>query len=709
MQNTMVDDIGGVLNYIPCDDYNTWVKVGMALKHEGYPCSLWDDWSRGSNKYKAGNCEKKWTTFNEATADIVTGGTIIKWATDNGYRPPVYNETLDLHNLVLKPIIDPSFVDHEKMPAPTIKWDGKAELIEYLETLFSPDEYVGYCTNLVKRNDGGYYPTKGIYGRTARQIIDALKKSPINEALGTVGEGGAYIRFNPLDGQGEGNRNVTRRDYCLIESDTDSIDKQYSLLKAMNLPIAFIINSGGKSLHAIVHVDAVNEQQYRDRVNIIYDFCEKNGLTPDKQDKNESRYSRMPGVMRGKNKQYIVERNIGAKDFFEWQKWVEEQNDDLPETESLADVWDDMQPLAEELIEGVLRVGHKLLIAGPSKAGKTFLLMNLAVSFAEGIPWLGMNCKQGKALYINLELDKVSCEHRFKEIYKKLGITPDNLQSIIVWNLRGKAAPIEKLAPSIIHRFKDKGLEAIIIDPIYKILGNADENNAGDMTKFCNQFDRIALECNCSVIYCHHHSKGASGKYQNAADRSSGSGVFARDPDAILDLSEITSKENFKLAAKKYVKQNPEATEENLTGWELSGTLREFPSFKPKKIWFDYPLHRLDEWNFLADCKTGSDNNDNGVGKNQHSQAEWLNKTDDILKITESIGNNCISVNDLGMSYSNARRKFGPSSEYKVVKLTEDLYIVTRRNTEEPFIYNGTRYIKNPNVMKKGYIIEETN
>lgn len=58
------------------------------------------------------------------------------------------------------------------------------------------------------------------------------------------------------------------------------------------------------------------------------------------------------------------------------------------------------------------------------------------------------------------------------------------------------------------------------------------------MSKFCSYFDRIGTELGTAVIYCHHHSKGAQGG-KKAMDRASGSGVFARDPDAQLDLIEL--------------------------------------------------------------------------------------------------------------------------------------------------------------------------
>ena len=38
-------------------DYQEWVNVGMALKHEGYSVNDWDSWSRSDSRYHSGECE----------------------------------------------------------------------------------------------------------------------------------------------------------------------------------------------------------------------------------------------------------------------------------------------------------------------------------------------------------------------------------------------------------------------------------------------------------------------------------------------------------------------------------------------------------------------------------------------------------------------------------------------------------------------------
>jgi len=665
-----------LLSAIPADcSYDEWLKVGMALKREGEPCETWDRWSRSGTKYKPGECEKKWSSFRR---DEVTGGTLYHIASQYGYRGD--QNDYDIRNLLLdEVVVDPAFVSTERVPQTPAKYDAKGEMLEYFTTLFQPDEFVGYC---IKFNNGK--PVETQYRRTAGDIIEKLRSSSIENALGTLNEEtGAYVRFNPLDGKGEGNGNVTRWKHCLIESDEDSVEKQYSLFKAMNLPITFLIHSGGKSLHAIVRVDAENAQQYRQRVRDLYEFCRKSGLKPDEQDKNESRFSRLPGVKRGENWQYIVERSIGAESYDAWIEWRQNQADDLPADVCLADVWNDMPPLKEELIPGVLRVGHKLLLAGPSKAGKSFLLINLAISIAEGVDWIGLKCKQGRVCYVNLELDQASCYARFKAIYERRGLDTEGLNNIDIWNLRGHAATMDRLAPIMINRFKNRGYVAVIIDPIYKVI-TGDENNATEMGRFCSYFDQVAASMDVSVVYCHHHSKGAGGKYANAADRSSGSGVFARDPDAILDLREL----NVSGVAEKYKAKHPEASEA-ITGWEMNYTLREFAPIPAKRLWFDYPLHVCDDDNFLA-IANFNDSGGKGVGEGQKEKTDWFETVSDLLDVAAAMGDTAVTLEQVGISEGNAKKKFTKETLYEVATL--DGVKVVHKRGEETITYMREEY-----------------
>ena len=98
--------------------------------------------------------------------------------------------------------------------------------------------------------------------------------------------------------------------------------------------------------------------------------------------------------------------------------------------------------------------------------------------------WLdSFKCAKGKVMYVNLELDKASCLHRFFDVYKALGIPSDHIRSIDIWNLRGHSVPMDKLAPPLIRRASKKDFIAIVIDPIYKVI-TGDENSADQMAHF---------------------------------------------------------------------------------------------------------------------------------------------------------------------------------------------------------------------------------
>lgn len=73
-----------MLDYISVVDgeYEKWVSVGMALKNEGFDCSLWESWSRTQPEFKEGECELKWQGFNRSGYGI---GTLYQYAVEGGY------------------------------------------------------------------------------------------------------------------------------------------------------------------------------------------------------------------------------------------------------------------------------------------------------------------------------------------------------------------------------------------------------------------------------------------------------------------------------------------------------------------------------------------------------------------------------------------------------------------------------------------------
>lgn len=83
----LADMLGAVDLY---DDYEVWVKMGMAVHHVsgGSAFAVWDKWSAQSSKYDSEEMNSKWQSFGRS-ANLVTMGTLFHYAEQGGWVQPV--------------------------------------------------------------------------------------------------------------------------------------------------------------------------------------------------------------------------------------------------------------------------------------------------------------------------------------------------------------------------------------------------------------------------------------------------------------------------------------------------------------------------------------------------------------------------------------------------------------------------------------------
>ena len=69
-----------------CDDYDIWITVGQSLHSlDDSMLDQWDDWSKQSEKYRAGECQKRWKSFDKGGARTL--GSLIHHAKEYGWSP----------------------------------------------------------------------------------------------------------------------------------------------------------------------------------------------------------------------------------------------------------------------------------------------------------------------------------------------------------------------------------------------------------------------------------------------------------------------------------------------------------------------------------------------------------------------------------------------------------------------------------------------
>lgn len=161
--------------------------------------------------------------------------------------------------------------------------------------LYQPGELINYVTDfkMSATKDGGQKPVPHGFGVTTER--DEL--CSMWDAFGpTESEIGGWMRINPMTGKGIGDKDVTSFRYLLLEFDSIPLDLQLSFFARLPLPIAAILTSGGKSIHAWVKADAKDPTEYKDTTTMLLKMLSPLGIDP--KNKNPSRLSRLVGVTR---------------------------------------------------------------------------------------------------------------------------------------------------------------------------------------------------------------------------------------------------------------------------------------------------------------------------------------------------------------------------------------------------------------------------
>ena len=203
-----------------------------------------------------------------------------------------------------------------------------------------------------------------------------------------------------------------------------------------------------------------------------------------------------------------------------------------------------------QLIRGLLRRGHVGVIVARAKSGKSWGLVNLAVSVVMGMSWLGYQCERGNVLFIDPEIDPLSLDNRFSAVCDTMGADRAAVDAgVFRWSLRG--ATVEGRAPTLadvaadIERCVAAGalqygyISLVCIDSASALLGgDADENSSSSVRSFFSTCLRIARTLGAAIVLTHHEGKAQSGD-RDAMARGRGSSAWSDCPDLALSLVEV--------------------------------------------------------------------------------------------------------------------------------------------------------------------------
>ena len=324
--------------------------------------------------------------------------------------------------------------------------------------------------------------------------------------------------------------------YLVVEGDNSEKPEQIKVLNfliACGFNLVAVIDSGNKSLHGWFR----RPKNYTEQEITALMEC----LQCDPASTRIAQPVRVAGGENAKtgNVQRLLYYNKAAPDAEPMPfDRIFTKADELPEIIDIGTFLETEYPKPPELIAGLLHQGEKMILSADSKMRKTFTLLDLALSLHSGKTFLGMETAKSKVLFINFELENWLIQQRTRNILTGRNMQFDRSHFDFL-NLKSYAQSIDILVPIFLKHMERSGgnFGAIIIDPIYKTLGDRDENSASDINDLMNEFSRLSNKTGASVIICQHFAKGG-GAGKSVNDRASGSGVFARDPDTICTMTQ---------------------------------------------------------------------------------------------------------------------------------------------------------------------------
>jgi len=387
--------------------------------------------------------------------------------------------------------------------SPTTPPDPQAsEFKRFLQAAFAATEVVCICDAVEEGRPvsaGSFIPIEEWIARF---------DDPASRILSPEREG-IFVRINPFKPNlySGSDNDVSAYRHVLVEFDDKPKAEQERLFRDSGLPITVLIDSGGKSIHAWVRVDAPNRKEWDIRRDIIYSSIP--GI--DAKNKNPSRYSRLPGAWRSPtSQQKLLATNLGSAS---WEDYLtsRETDDDKSTVVTIKDLMDfDPDNDPDNLIGNRwITRGSSMIISGGTGIGKSSLMMQVIIRWCLGLDFFGIKpVKPLKIGVIQAENDKGDLAEAFRGVvHKRFSLDQMNqLQKNLEFRTETVRTGDQFLAYArrFIHRSK---LDLIVADPLFSYFGG-DLSDQSEVSIFLrNKLQPILHETKVAWVWMHHVAK----------------------------------------------------------------------------------------------------------------------------------------------------------------------------------------------------------
>ena len=493
-----------------------------------------------------------------------------------------------------------SAVSPVSIPQPATDFDATTEARIFLHQTFKADDIICIATEARTENqaDGTlFYRPGSAVNLINAEDLDTLLASgnPIETLIDTYDRRhGVCIGIVPVNASG-----APTYKQILVTCNAMDPDLAYAQLLASGLPITSII-ADGTAVHALIKAPTGirSKQDYAQQANKLHNALKGLGMTGISSSPNFSYMVPFAGFARGLITPYLlpVPTCPATRTLSEWYATLPliAKNAAIDRRYGRPSALTSMEkPRAEEhdwIIEQILRAGQLLEIVGKSKAGKSLLTLQAALSICSGADFLGHKCAGGKrVLYVNLEISSEDFISREIDELIELSKTHRDIPGLETWNLRGADLQIDSFIEALIVKVKLYHYDVVIIDPIYILFKDVDENdNSGATSRFA-KLQSLMQETGCACIIVHHESDK-----QNSS-LPSGASAYMRIYDTLMSVDRVKLPDGF-----------PEGHKRGDNSYRISLSYRNNAEEEPIGAWRQNLIFTPDVTGVLAYCDSDS-------------------------------------------------------------------------------------------------------